>query len=197
MLTIVLLVLVFFFLDVYTHHNEEIEVPNLEKKSYAVAKEQLSEKGLYVVVQDTGYVRNLPANVVLAQSIAPGQKVKAGRYVYVTINAAEATAVPIPDVANNSSYRQAESKLTILGFKLTAPKYIAGDKDWVYGIEARGKNVVAGERVSTDLPLTLVVGDGLNQDDYNEASESDYFVDQEEYEKSLEATEPFIDEAEQ
>lgn len=196
-LTIVLLILLMLFLDIYTHHNNEIEVPDLSKKSYAVVSEQLSEKGLYVVVQDTGYVRNLPADVVLGQSVAPGQKVKEGRVIYVTINAAEASAVPVPDVANNSSYRQAESKLAVLGFKLTAPKYITGDKDWVYGVEARGRSVAAGEKVSIDIPLTLVVGDGFNQDDYNEDSELDFFVDDEEDRVSSTDNDFFIDEAEQ
>lgn len=180
LLSFILLFSFMIFLDFYTKHNEEIEIPDLSHKAYSVAAEQLAEKGIKVAVLDTGFVRNLPANVILGQSIPAGQKVKSGRELYVTINAAHATAVPIPDLANNSSYRQAEAKLTVLGFKLTATKRISGDKDWVYGIEVNGKNVLAGQKVSIDMPITLVVGDGYGDENFSDEDNVNYFVDDEE-----------------
>ena len=35
---------------------------------------------------------------------------------------------------DNSSLRQAEAKLRALGFKITEPEYISGEKDWVYSL---------------------------------------------------------------
>ena len=101
---------------------------------------------------------------------------KAGRIIEITINASSARAVAIPDIADNCSLREAEAKLKVIGFKLTAPKYVKGDKDWVYGIEVNGKNVVKGQRVSVDIPLTLVVGDGNVQDEYNGNDSLDYAI---------------------
>lgn len=69
--------------------------------------------------------------------------------------------ISIPDVIDNSSLREAMAKLTSLGFKLTAPEQVSGEKDWVYGIKVNGINVVTGQKVSVDLPLTILVGNGM------------------------------------
>ena len=176
LLTVLLIVGDSSFLVIYTHHGQEVTVPDLRGKSYDVAVAELNDMGLKAEVRDTGYVRTLPPNSVLDQSIRPGEKVKAGRIIEFTINAASARAVAIPDIADNCSLREAEAKLRVMGFKLTAPKYVTGDKDWVYGIEVNGRNVVKGQRVSVDVPLTLVVGDGNVQDEYNGNDSLDYVI---------------------
>ena len=40
------------------------------------------------------------------------------------------------------------------------PKRVDGEKDWVYGIISRGRRVGTGDRISTESPLTLMVGSG-------------------------------------
>ena len=42
---------------------------------------------------------------------------------------------------------------------------IHGEKDWVYGIECRGRRLMAGEQVSIELPLTLVIGEGFDEEE--------------------------------
>ena len=88
-------------------------------------------------------------------------KVKSGRIVYVTINSLTMPCEKIPDLIDNCSYREAEARLKSLGFELLAPKTIDGEKDWVYGIQYRGRNLVAGEGVPRGSELTLVIGNGL------------------------------------
>ena len=87
-------------------------------------------------------------------------KVKAGHVIYVTVNSTSSPTVVIPDIIDNSSLREAEAKLAAMGFKLLPPKRIVGEKDWVYGIISRGRRVGTGDRISTDAPLTLIVGTG-------------------------------------
>ncbi len=144
----------------YTHHGEAIAVPDLTHKSYADADAEMEKLGLKIAVGDTGYVRSLPPDCILEQSIPAGQRVKSNHIIYVTINASSSPTIAIPDIIDNSSLREAEARLTAIGFKLTAPDYVSGEKDWVYAIKADGKNVVAGQRVSVDQQLTIVVGDG-------------------------------------
>ena len=43
-------------------------------------------------------------------------------------------------------------RLEVLGFKLTPIKRIRGDRDWVYRIEAAGREVRAGERRQCEYP---------------------------------------------
>ena len=88
-----------------------------------------------------------------------GAKVKTGRTIYLTINTAEMPKVAIPDIIDNSSYRQAEARLRALGFKLTAPELISGEKDWVYGIKYQDKELLNGEKVPRESVLTLCIGD--------------------------------------
>ena len=97
---------------------------------------------------------------ILEQNPAGGSKVKSGRTVYLTVNADSAPKVAIPDVMDNSSLRQAEAKLRALGFKITEPEYISGEKDWVYSIKYRGRDLKAGEKVPHEAVLTLTVGNG-------------------------------------
>ena len=59
-------------LDVYTHHGESIEIPNVKHRQFADAEQILKNAGLKIEVVDTGYVKSLPANCILEQSPAPG-----------------------------------------------------------------------------------------------------------------------------
>ena len=153
-----------FGLDSYTHHGEGIVVPDLKGMTYEKAYALLDEKGLAIVVNDSGYNKQLPANSVLAQTPAFGQKVKQGHIIYVTVNSPHSPTFAIPDIVDNSSLREAEARLMAMGFRLTAPQLIDGEKDWVYGILCQGRRISNGDRIPIDYPLTLMVGKGTFDD---------------------------------
>ena len=160
LVVILLVVGVNYGLDWYTHHGESIRVPNIEGMRIDKARETMEECGLEIVVTDSGYNRRLPADCVLTQNPGAGLTVKSGHTIYVTINSSNSPSVAIPDVVDNSSYREAEAKLISLGFKVLPPQYVTGEKDWVYGVSCNGRKVSTGERVSIEQPLTLLVGSG-------------------------------------
>lgn len=147
-------------LEWYTHHGEGIKVPKVEGMVYANARALILEDGLNIMVADSGYNKKLPANCILAQNPGEGTLVKEGHTIYVTVNSPSSPSFPIPDLVDNSSYREAEAKLMAIGFKLLPPKQVAGEKDWVYGILSRGVRVSAGDMVSIETPLTLMIGSG-------------------------------------
>ena len=154
----------------YTRHGEGIEVPKIEGMSYADARLMIDEMGLNIIVSDSGYNKRLAADCVLAQNPGPGMKVKTGHTIYVTVNSPSSPSFAIPDVVDNSSYREAEAKLTALGFKLLPPQYVPGEKDWVYGILCKGRRVSTGDHVSIEAPLTLMIGSG----EYDSDEDVDY-----------------------
>ena len=165
-------------LDLYTHHGEGIEVPELKGMRYEKARMLLEEKGLSIVVSDSGYNKALPADCILAQMPGHGQKVKEGHVVYVTVNSPSSPTFAIPDIVDNSSLREAEAKLTAMGFRLSPPQRITGEKDWVYGILCRGRRISNGDRVPIDYPLTLMVGSGAyDESDSVDYVSSDYAID--------------------
>ncbi len=42
--------------------------------------------------------------------------------------------------------RQAQARLLATGFKLAENEYIAGEKDWVYGVKYKGRTLTNGEK---------------------------------------------------
>lgn len=172
--TIVLALASLLFINIYTHHGREVSVPNICGMDQSVAQRKLEALGLRMEVTDTGYVYNAAPFSVLEQNLKPGEKVKPGRIVLITINADGPRQIALPDIADNCSRREAEDKLRVLGFKLGATEYVQGDPDWVYGIKVNGKNVMAGTRVSVNSPITLVVGSGGSIEEYNGNDSLDY-----------------------
>jgi beta-lactam-binding protein with PASTA domain len=160
LVVVVLCLIVKFGLAVYTHHGEGIAVPDLKGMSYHKARLLLEENQLNIVVSDSGFVKTMPADCVLAQTPGFGTKVKSGHTIYVTVNSPSSPTFAIPDIVDNSSFREAEAKLMAMGFRLTEPQKVVGEKDWVYGIICRGRRVSNGDRVPIDYPLTLMIGTG-------------------------------------
>lgn len=148
------------WLDGYTRHGEAVVVPDVKGMNLRLAENELDKQALKSIVIDSSYVKGMPPGSILEQNSSGGSKVKEGRTIYLTINADSAPKVAVPDIMDNSSLRQAEAKLRALGFKLTEPEYINGEKDWVYNIKYRGRNLKAGEKIPHEAVLTLCVGDG-------------------------------------
>ena len=152
-------------LNAYTHHGEDVIVPELTGVDYRRAVALLDEQKLLVAVTDSGHNKALPAGCVLTQLPVGGSAVKEGRTVYVTINSSAMPTVKIPDIIDNSSYREAQARLASLGFIMQAPKYIDGERDWVYGIEHQGRSLQMGDKVPIESRLTLVIGNGYEEDE--------------------------------
>lgn len=172
---VVLIVGAAFGTDIYTHHGEEIKVPDVRNKSFADAERLLEDLDLQIVVTDTGYNRQLPPDCVLQQLPLPGAKVKSGRIIYVTVNASEKPTLTLPDIIDNSSEREALAKLRILGFKVGPTVYVPGEKGWVYGVLCRGRRLAFGDSVPLDAMIVLQVGNGaLGENDNLEITDADY-----------------------
>ena len=62
-----------------------------------------------------------------------------------------------------------------MGFKLGMPKFVSGEKDWVYGVIVNGKSVVAGDKISVEDSVYIQVGNGLRDIDENDLMGGDDF----------------------
>ena len=178
--SIILLVALWFWMKSYSHHSESVEVPQIKGMLLADAQYELDKQGLVAVISDSSYNRSLPAGTVLEQTPVPGSHVKTGRNIYLTINTRNVPTLPIPDIADNCSLREAEAKLKALGFKLGPIEYAPGDKDWVLAVKSKGRIVVAGDRVEIDVPVTLVVGNNNSGigDDFDDEDWDDFSDDE-------------------
>ena len=147
-------------LDVYTRHGEAIVVPDVKGLTVSEARTILEGKGLSCTVSDSTYVKTLPAGCILDYTPNVGQKVKQGRIIYLTINTLNIPLCPVPDVADNSSAREAQARLLAAGFKLTENDSVPGEKDWVYQVKYNNEPLSLGAQVPTGATLTLVIGNG-------------------------------------
>lgn len=160
-------------LDVYTRHGEAVVVPDVKGLDLADAQKMFADRGLTAVVADSSYVKSQPAGCVLDYNPVAGQRVKEGRTVYLTINTLNTPLQEVPDVADNSSVRQAEARLLAAGFRLTNNDSIPGEKDWVYEVRYRGQVLRLGDKVPTGATLTLVIGNGKEAPQPDEALGTD------------------------
>ena len=166
-----LLLLVVFGLKFYTRHGAEVRVPDLHGLSERAAVSKLELLGLKASIDDSVYVKTLPADAVYEQSVSAGERVKTGRVIRLTINSGSAPQLVLPDIADNCSLREATARLTSLGFKLGPVEYIGGEKDWLYEVKCNGHNVGTGSRIGADDEVVLVVGSGSYYDDDVEMQE--------------------------
>ena len=148
-------------LDIYTRHGEAVIVPDVKGMSVSEAEKMFRNHGLTCVVSDSSYVKNKPSGIILDLNPSVGQKVKEGRTIYLTINTLSTPLSVVPDVADNSSVRQAQAKLIAAGFKLTENRMVSGEKDWVYGVIDQGRQLQIGDKAPIGATLTLMVGDGV------------------------------------
>ena len=183
LVTVLLIVCVWIGLGKYTHHGEEIIVPNVEGKLIGDVEYTLEMMDLQAVVVDSTYDRSRPSGAIMVQLPKAGSKVKSGREIYLTINSRESPTVSLPDIADNCSLREAQDRLRQLGFRLGPVEYTNGDKDWVYGVRCQGRTVMAGQRVPTDAVITLIVGSGtIEEEDIFDYDDEEAAADGEEAE---------------
>lgn len=147
-------------LDVYTRHGEAVVVPSIKGMQIEDAEMMLRNHGLTFLVSDSNYVKNKAAGCVLELTPGEGQKVKEGRTIYLTINTLDVPLRAVPDVADNSSVRQAQAKILASGFKLAENQIVGGEKDWVYGVKYKGRQLRTGDKIPAGAMLTLMVGSG-------------------------------------
>lgn len=154
---------VFRGIDSFTRHGQAIVVPNVKGMSVAEATSEFMKQGLTCVVSDSTYVKDQVPGKILDHNPTAGSAVKQGRIIYLTINTNSIPLMPVPDVADNSSARQARARILAVGFKLTEDQYISGQREWVYEVRHMNRVLTPGSKAPQGALLTLVVGDGSDE----------------------------------
>lgn len=162
MLVVVLLALGFVWkgmLD-YTNHDITVELPQTTGMDSEDAQQMLQQLGLNTEIEDTIYDSKLKRGQIASMVPEAGSKVKPGRTVRLTIVTNHRPKAQMPDLADNSSRREAIARLQAIGWKVSHTEYIPGEPDWVYEVKANGRTIQKGEWIEKGTQLTLVVGNG-------------------------------------
>ncbi|MCB0470578.1 MAG: PASTA domain-containing protein, partial [Flavobacteriaceae bacterium] len=151
---IVLVFILLKWLNVKTNHGEFETVPDLRGKSVAVAKMELKDNSLEMVIQDSSnYNPDYPPYSVIEQDPIPGAKVKENRKIYISLNPSNFRKIEVPDLIEET-YRQAKPTLEALGFKVGEITYEDNiGKDRVLQMKHKGSILHSG----TMLPKTSTI----------------------------------------
>ncbi|MBR5706978.1 MAG: PASTA domain-containing protein [Bacteroidaceae bacterium] len=179
-ISFLLVIITFKWIESYTRHGEYISVPDIRGMYEQEAGQALAAVGLKYEVLDYKYDKEMVEGGVIEQKPRPGAYVKDGRKVYLTLNSGKIPMRAVPDVADNSSLRAAESRLNAAGFKLGRTVYVDGDLDWVYEIRYQGQKIEAGTEIPEGSLLTIVAGNGnpverIEEVDSTTVIDSDFF----------------------
>lgn len=163
------------WLNISTNHNQKIEVPNLEKMNLAEVEKALDELDLNLFVIDSAsYNPNYPKKAVIEQDPEPGDFVKEGRKIYLTLNPSDYADVIIPNLFGRTK-RQAISQLSAIGFRINSKPVYVSDiaKDVVRGLKFNGKELKVGDKIPKNSLVTLKLGDGMGSGQYKQKIEEE------------------------
>lgn len=161
-IAVVLLVVLKGWLNRYTEHGVEVEVPQITGLTVEEAQILLQGESLRIEVIDSTYSSKVPLGTVVEQSPAPVSHVKKGRTIYVVMNARQRRQVAVPQLAD-VPYRQAESTLRQVGLTPAGLVYQpSAYRDLVLDILSEDStSIPAGTMLTENTPVILVVGQGL------------------------------------
>src|SRR5699024_8086212 len=116
--SVLLVFLMVKWLDVYTHHDETIEVPDLSRMQLEQVDKTLEALNLQEEILDSvGYNPDYPKHSVVEQNPKAGKRVKEGRKIYLKLNPSGFPKIEVPDFIRHTK-RQVVPALGALGFKI-------------------------------------------------------------------------------
>ena len=152
------LIVITTMLNLITHHNKVIVVPDLTNLTYQESREVAREAGVKVVVSDSIYIRRLRPGAIYMQTPKAGETVKRGRRIRVTTNTMVVKQVSMPSLVG-FSMRQAKTELSRAGLvlgRLIYQRDIATNN--VLKQQYRGRDIKPGTMIQSGSTINLVVG---------------------------------------
>lgn len=166
-ITVGLLFLVVSYLDDFTHHGEQIIVPNVLGKKTEDLDTALLDKGFEYVIIDSVFDRKKPKGVVVDQSPSPDYFVKEGRKLYLTINARTSKKITIKEEMTDLSVKDAMERLQSYGVQVVTKTKVSNPAGVVLGVSYHGVKVIPGKTLINDGDVvTLLVSIHSNSTNY-------------------------------
>lgn len=161
---IVLLIITFALMQVYTLHGQGKPVPDFTGLTETQLQHLIKSNNLRYNIIDSVHLDNVPKGVVVEQVPKPGEKVKKNRRLFFTINAWTKEQVIIPRVIDLSLR---DAKVMVESFGLTVGELIYIPSEFtnlVLGQHLNGKPVEPGVMVPRGTRVDLIVGRGLSNE---------------------------------
>ena len=156
--SVIIVLLALLWMNLFTRHGSSVEIPDIYGLPESEAEQLLDKAHLRYEIIDSVYTTEVPKGAVYDLTPKAGSKVKAGRIIFITLNAYYPRNGIIPSLIDVSE-RQARARLISLGFENITPSYVAGPFDGlVMGVQLpSGQTLAPGTRVPLSTPLILLI----------------------------------------
>jgi beta-lactam-binding protein with PASTA domain len=153
---VIICVIAISILNSYTRHGSEMMIPDYTGMD---SQEVLNKENDYEIqISDYIYDRGQTPETVLKQDPHPGEMVKKGRKVYLTVASGEPPKVKMPQL-QDVSLRQAEIMLKAVGLELGPAIYKPSQyENAVLEQLYKGREIAPGTEISAGETITLIVG---------------------------------------
>lgn len=154
---LVILIIAFAFLNLYTRHGAESIMPEIEGSFIDQVGEIPGMEKFEVVVIDSIYTPGEKAGKIVSQDPKAGSKIKNGRKVYVIVTSTTGEYIPMPN-CKDQSVRSAVNQLTNVGLRVGKFIFNVGDfNNVVVGQRYKGSPINEGEKIQRGEEIDLVV----------------------------------------
>lgn len=172
-ITVVLGIAAIIFLNVYTRHGHEVEMPDFVGQNSEDLLQNAASGDFIIVVSDFVYDKTQKEGIILKQNPQANEMVKKGRKVYLTVASSDPPKVKMPEL-QDVSLRQAEIMLKAIGLELGDIIYKASPfENAVLEQLYRGRAIAPGTDISLGEKITLVVGRNIEEFSAGEETESE------------------------
>ncbi len=149
------------FIDVFTSHGQQVQVPDVRNLPLEKAIEILDDAGLRWEISDsTTFYENYKPGTVIDQDPKAKSYIKKIRIIYLNVNAMHAPIIPLPKLVDLPG-RQGAAMLKAMGFKHvdidSVPSELGG---LILQVTVNGHNVAPSTPVSVNSVVKIIVGDG-------------------------------------
>lgn len=153
----------FIFLNIYTQHGDSFPAPDFKKMTLQEAENIAETHDLEIEVADSVYQDEWPKGTVVKQNPPPNFNVKAGRTIFLTMNATTEEMVQMPNVVG-VSHRHAKAILNNSGLKIGKLVHVPDIAvNNVLKQQVNNEEIKPGELIPKGTEVDLVVGKGSNQ----------------------------------
>ncbi|HLW63029.1 MAG TPA: PASTA domain-containing protein [Flavobacterium sp.] len=148
------------YLNIYTQHGKEIQVPDLKEMKVEDARNKIGNGFEITIIDTIDFNPKIAPLTISEQEPRAGYAVKQGRKVYVKINAPGYSSVRLPNL-DGRTLRHSIAILESLGLVNGETTYEADfAKDVVLRIQQDGRILRAGDKVLKNSKIDFVLGDG-------------------------------------
>src|SRR5687767_4698002 len=152
------MMLAFLWLKIYTHHGQELSLPDYTGYQYEDAFRDAKKKKFRMSVLDSIHVLGKPGGEILKQNPEPRSLVKQKRMIYVTITKRSPDKVlsgRLPEMYGKN-YERKKKELAEhfeIKSKIVDKRFDPGEADQILEVRYKGKVIMDSRGRETDIPI--------------------------------------------